>query len=155
MNSRKVEVLVGMFVALAAAALMMLALKVADRGISGNGETYVLKAKFDNIGGLKVRSPIKVGGVVVGRVGSISLDEDDFSPVVTLVIGKEFDKFPSTSSVSILTSGLLGEQYIGLQPGFMLEDDDILKPGQFIEDTKSALVLEDLIGQFLFSRGNN
>ncbi|GAA0354532.1 outer membrane lipid asymmetry maintenance protein MlaD [Bowmanella denitrificans] len=155
MNSRKIEVLVGLFVALAAAALIMLALKVADRGLSGNGETYILKAKFDNIGGLKVRSPVKVGGVVIGRVGNISLDDDDFTPVVTLIIGKEFDKFPQTSSVSILTSGLLGEQYVGLQPGFMLDENDVLKPGQYIEDTKSALVLEDLIGQFLFSRNND
>ena len=155
MNSRKTEILVGLFVALAIAALLMLALKVADKGFSGNGETYELKAKFDNVGGLKERSPVKVGGVVVGRVGSIKLDEDDFTPVVTLVIAKEYDQFPTTSSVSILTSGLLGEQYVGLQPGFLLEEDDILQPGQFIEDTKSALVLEDLIGQFLFSRNND
>lgn len=153
--SRKVEILVGVFVVLAMASLAMLAMKVADRGISGDGETYELRAKFDNIGGLKVRSPVKVGGVVVGRVGKITLDENDFTPVVTLVISKDYDKFPTTSSVSILTSGLLGEQYVGLQPGFMLDDEDVLKPNQFIEDTKSALVLEDLIGQFLFSRNND
>ncbi|MDF2178468.1 outer membrane lipid asymmetry maintenance protein MlaD [Aliiglaciecola sp. CAU 1673] len=155
MNSRKVEILVGLFVVLALASLAMLAMKVANQGISGNGETYELKAKFDNIGGLKVRSPVKVGGVVVGRVGAIDLDAKDFTPVVTLVISENYKGFPETSSVSILTSGLLGEQYLGLQPGFSFEGIDTLKAGDFIEDTKSALVLEDLIGQFLFSRNND
>ena len=86
MVSKKVELMVGFFVALGIIALLMLSLKVADSGISGNGETYDLYAKFDNIGGLKVRSPIKVGGVVVGRVSSIVLDEEDYTPVVTLNI---------------------------------------------------------------------
>jgi phospholipid/cholesterol/gamma-HCH transport system substrate-binding protein len=120
--------------------------------MQANGETYMLKAKFDNIGGLKARSAVKVGGVTVGRVESIALDEDDFTPVVTLAISKDYDSFPDTTSVAILTSGLLGEQYIGLQPGFSFGDVENLGHGDFIEDTKSALVLEDLIGQFLFSR---
>ncbi len=152
--SKKVEFMVGLFAALGIAALLMLALKVANNGMSGNGETYQLYAKFDNIGGLKVRSPIKVGGVVVGRVSDISLDEEDYTPVVTLTIDAQYNQFSEATSVSILTAGLLGEQYIGLLPGFMDESVTTLEPGDFIEDTKPALVLEELIGQFLFSEGS-
>lgn len=155
MTSRKVEIGVGFFVALAIASLLMMALKVADQGMSGNGETYSLYAKFDNIGGLKPRSPVKVGGVVIGRVGGIELDAEDFTPVVTLVISQEYQNFPDTSSVSILTSGLLGEQYVGFQPGFSFDGIESLNEGDFIADTKSALVLEDLIGQFLFSKNDD
>ncbi len=154
MMSKKVELMVGFFVALGIAALLMLSLKVANTGISGNGESYNLLAKFDNIGGLKVRSPIKVGGVVVGRVSDISLDDEDYTPVVTLKINKEYSNFSEATSVAILTSGLLGEQYVGLQPGFMDDSLEILQPGDYIEDTKPALVLEELIGQFLFSQGS-
>lgn len=152
MTTRRSEILVGIFVLLTIGALLLLGLKVANQGMQANGETYILKAKFDNIGGLKARSAVKVGGVTVGRVESITLDEDDFTPVVTLSISKDYDSFPDTTSVAILTSGLLGEQYIGLQPGFSFGDVENLGDGDFIEDTKSALVLEDLIGQFLFSR---
>ena len=154
MVSRKVEFMVGLFAAIGIAALLMLSLKVADSGITGNGETYDLYAKFDNIGGLKVRSPIKVGGVVVGRVSKIALDEEDYTPVVTLTIDAQYDNFSEATSVSILTAGLLGEQYIGLLPGFMDDSVEILQAGDFIEDTKPALVLEELIGQFLFNQGN-
>ncbi|WP_284243817.1 outer membrane lipid asymmetry maintenance protein MlaD [Thalassotalea insulae] len=154
MVSKKVELLVGLFAAIGIVALLMLSLKVADSGISGNGETYNLYAKFDNIGGLKVRSPIKVGGVVVGRVSKISLDEEDYTPVVTLEIYAQYNNFSEATSVSILTAGLLGEQYIGLLPGFIDESVETLQAGDFIEDTKPALVLEELIGQFLFSQGN-
>ena len=152
MNSRKMEIGVGLFVSLAVLAFLMLALKVADQGMQGSGQTYELFAKFDNIGGLKVRSAVKVGGVTIGRVGSIELDPEDFTPVVRLVISEDYKNFPDTSSASILTAGLLGEQYIGFQPGFSFDGVEALAPGDFIEDTKSALVLEDLIGQFLFSR---
>ena len=155
MMSKKVELLVGVFVAFGIAALLMLSLKVANSGISGNSDTYVLKAKFDNIGGLKVRSPIKVGGVVVGRVSDISLDEDDYTPVVTLDINVKYNRFSEATSVAILTAGLLGEQYIGLQPGFIDDSLEMLVPGDFIEDTKPALVLEELIGQFLFGQGSD
>ncbi|GAA0811745.1 outer membrane lipid asymmetry maintenance protein MlaD [Colwellia sp. D2M02] len=154
MVSKKTELLVGIFVALGILALLMLSLKVANTGISGGGETYQLQAKFDNIGGLKVRSPIKVGGVVVGRVSKISLANDDYTPVVTLDIYTQYNNFSEATSVAILTSGLLGEQYLGIQPGFVDESLDTLKPGDFIEDTKPALVLEELIGQFLFSQGS-
>jgi len=152
MNSRKMEIGVGLFVSLAVVAFLMLALKVADQGMQGSGKTYDLYAKFDNIGGLKVRSAVKVGGVIIGRVGGIELDKEDFTPVVKLVISEDYKDFPDTSSVSILTSGLLGEQYVGFEPGFSFDGVEPLAPGDYIEDTKSALVLEDLIGQFLFSR---
>lgn len=158
MTSRKVEIMVGFFVMLAIAATLLLAMKVANQGVTGQNETYTLFAKFDNIGGLKERSAVKVGGVVIGRVEHISLDPEDFTPVVTLSISKEFNAFPETSSVSILTSGLLGEQYVGFQPGFLFDEEDqelLLQDGEYIEDTKSALVLEDLIGQFLFSRNDD
>lgn len=152
MTTRKTEILVGFFVILTIAALLLLGLKVANQGMQASGETYTLKAKFDNIGGLKARSAVKVGGVTVGRVESIELDSEDFTPIVVLSISTQYSTFPETTSVAILTSGLLGEQYIGLQPGFSFGDIENLKDGDFIEDTKSALVLEDLIGQFLFSR---
>lgn len=155
MVSRKIELMVGLFAALGISALLMLSLKVADSGLSGSGETYQLYAKFDNIGGLKVRSPIKVGGVVVGRVSNILLDDEDYTPVVTLNIDAQYNNFSEATSVSILTAGLLGEQYIGLLPGFMDESVTTLEPGDFIEDTKPALVLEELIGQFLFSQGSD
>jgi phospholipid/cholesterol/gamma-HCH transport system substrate-binding protein len=153
--SKKIELMVGFFVALGLAALLVLSLKVANSGISGSGDSYKLFAKFDNIGGLKVRSPIKVGGVVVGRVSDISLDKDDYTPVVTLDINSSYNQFSEATSVAILTAGLLGEQYIGLQPGFMDASLEILQPNDFIEDTKPALVLEELIGQFLFGQGSS
>lgn len=157
MVSKKIELLVGVFVAIGIAAILMLALKVANAGIQGNGETYQLYAKFENIGGLKVRSPVKVGGVVIGRVENIKLDQDDYMPIVTLDIYTQYSNFSESTSVSILTAGLLGEQYLGLEPGFMDEELGIgtLSPGDFIEDTKPALVLEELIGQFLFSQDSD
>ena len=155
MTSRKVELWVGLFIVAGFMAFMVLAFKVADASSIGSSETYELKAKFDNIGGLKVRSPVKVGGVLVGRVSAIELDRTDYVPVVTLDIFQEYDDFPETSSLSILTAGLLGEQYLGLEPGFVDDDIEILPPGSYIEDTKSALVLEELIGQFLFSQSDD
>ena len=180
MNSRKLEILVGFFVALGIAAFALLAFKVANAGISGNGETYQLNAKFENIGSLKARAPIKVGGVVVGRVESIFIHPKEFVPVVNMAIDANYlCKFSDTTSISILTSGILGEQYLGINPVIapesaeqrcMGEDvtasehdtdlDDLfgveskaLADGDYITDTKSALVLEELIGQFLFNQG--
>jgi phospholipid/cholesterol/gamma-HCH transport system substrate-binding protein len=155
MLSKKVELMVGFFAALGIAALLMLALVVANNGISGNSVTYQLYAMIDNIVCLKVRSAIKVGGVVVGRVSSITLDSEDYTPVVTLDIYTQYNNFSEATSVSILTAGLLGEQYIGLLPGFIDESVGTLSAGDYIEDTKPALVLEELIGQFLFSQGSD
>ncbi|MEW9799040.1 outer membrane lipid asymmetry maintenance protein MlaD [Alteromonas sp. CYL-A6] len=152
MNKYKTEMLVGVFVILTIGALLLLALRVADQTMTSEGETYTLFAKFDNIGSLKTRSAVKLGGVTIGRVESITLDKDDFTPVVELSIMSKYTGFPETSSVSILTAGLLGEQYVGFQPGFSFDGIAELKDGDYLQDTKSALVLEDLIGQFLFSR---
>ena len=155
MNKYKTEVMVGFFVALTISALLLLALKVAEQSVATEGDSYTLYAKFDNIGGLKARSAVKVGGVTVGRVSSITLDKDDFTPIVELSILKQYNGFPETSSVSILTSGLPGEQYVGFQPGFSFDGVADLQDGDYLQDTKSALVLEDLIGQFLFNRGSD
>lgn len=150
-QTRKLELWVGTFVAAGLIAILLMIFKVANVTGMGAGASYNLNAYFDNIGNLKVRSPVKIGGVVVGRVSAISLDKESYLPVVTLAIEKQYGYFPETSSVTILTSGLIGEQYIGLVPGFIDEDIDMLTEGGVIEDTKSALVLEDLIGQVLYS----
>ncbi|HLV49021.1 MAG TPA: outer membrane lipid asymmetry maintenance protein MlaD [Aliidiomarina sp.] len=155
MTTRTMELMVGVFVAAAIAALLFLALQVANSGDSTRGETYTLVAKFDNIGGLKVRSPVKVGGVVVGRVSAISLTGEYYEPLVELQISTRYDRFPETSTASILTSGIIGEQYVGLEPGFIDEFVEILGDRGEIQNTNSAMVLENLIGQFLFSQGDN
>lgn len=141
---------VGLFLLLGIASLAFLGLKVAN--VQGFSETksYNVYATFDNIGGLKVRAPIKVGGVVIGRVTDISLDQNEYLPKVTLAINEEYNKIPETSSLSIKTSGLLGEQYIALNVGFDDGEGAMLKEGSQIADTKPAMVLEDLIGQFLY-----
>ncbi|GLO59793.1 outer membrane lipid asymmetry maintenance protein MlaD [Vibrio sp. MACH09] len=149
-QTRKLELWVGTFVAAGVIAILLMIFKVANVTGMGSGATYNLNAYFDNIGSLKVRSPVKIGGVVVGRVSDISLDKENYTPVVTLAIEKQYGYFPDTSSATILTSGLIGEQYIGFVPGFVDEDIDMLEDGDIIEDTKSALVLEDLIGQMLY-----
>lgn len=154
-QTRKIEFFVGLFVLAGMAALLMLLLKVADVRGGGSGEYYTLNAQFDNIGSLKSRSPVKIGGVVVGRVESISLDTESYLPIVQMQIDKQFGVFPETSAAQILTSGLIGEQYIGIVPGFIDEDIDMLGNGDYIEDTKSALVLEDMIGQVLYSIGGD
>lgn len=154
-QTRKIELWVGSFVLAGICAILVMIFQVADVKGLGSNDTYSLKAEFDNIGSLKVRSPVKVGGVVVGRVSNISLDKESLLPVVTMAINSQYDQFSETSSVKILTSGLIGEQYIGLVPGFVFKDEQMLKEGDLIEDTKSALVLEDLIGQVLYSVGGS
>jgi phospholipid/cholesterol/gamma-HCH transport system substrate-binding protein len=155
MESRNTHLAVGMFVILGVLAMLFLGLRAANTSTVTNGDTYKLFAKFDNIGGLKERSPVKVGGVVVGRVSAITLDGAYYEPLVEMTISKRYSEFSDTSSVSILTSGLLGEQYIGLNPGFIDDTVEMLGDGDFVYDTKSALVLEDLIGQFLFGQGKD
>lgn len=150
-QTRKLELWVGTFILAGVIAVLVMIFKVANVTGLGSGNTYSLNAHFDNIGSLKVRSPVKIGGVVVGRVSDIGLDQETYTPVVTLSIDDHYGQFPETSSAEILTSGLIGEQYVGLVPGFMDDDIKLLSDGDFIEDTKSALVLEDLIGQVLYS----
>lgn len=149
MNKKSIEIFVGLFVALGALGLLFLALKAANLGsFSGGGDTYTLTAKFDNIGGLKARAPVRSAGVTVGRVTSITLDAVTYQGLVTLDVNKGI-VFPRDTSAKILTAGLLGDQYIGLEAGGDLEN---LKGGDVITRTQSAVVLENLIGQFLFSK---
>ena len=151
MPQKKLEIWVGLFVVAAIASFIVLAFSVAGLSFKGEGNSYTLQANFTNIGGLKPRAPVKLGGVVVGRVESISLDTKTYTPLVTLSMFEKQGFYPETSSLAILTSGLLGEQYVGIKPGFILDDTEMLGNGDVIEDTKSALVLEDLIGQFIYS----
>ncbi len=156
-QQRRLEIAVGLFVVIALTALALLSFKVATWGASGGSDSYSLYARFDNIGGLKERAPIKIGGVVIGRVASISLEPETYVPIVELKINARYSHLSETSSASILTSGLLGEQYIGISPGFLLEDEgiEVLRPGDYIQDTKPAMVLEEMIGQFLYNQGDD
>ena len=150
MNTRAVEILVGLFVAGAMAALFMLSLKVSNLASYGGDEGYELKASFENVGGLKVRSPVSAGGVRVGQVTDISYNNESYVAVVTFNVEAKY-KFPKDTAANILTAGLLGEQYIGLEPG---GDEEYLKQGDMIDLTQPALVLEQVIGQFLFSKAS-
>ena len=148
MNKRGIEILVGLFVLLGILGLLFLALKAANLGSFSSGDTYSLTARFDNIGGLKVRAPVRSAGVTVGRVTSITLDPKTYQGVVRLDIERSV-QFPTDTSARILTSGLLGDQYVGLEAG---ASDKNLAPGDTITQTQSAIVLESLISQFLFNK---
>lgn len=148
MQRKSLDLWVGLFVLLGAAALLFLALKAGNMSSLSFEQTYPVVTRFDNIGGLKPRAPVKSAGVVVGRVGSISFDDRTFQATVTLNIEERY-KFPKDTSAKILTSGLLGEQYIGLEAG---GDTQNLAAGDRITMTQSAMVLENLISQFLFSK---
>ena len=150
MNKKYIEVLVGLFVVLGAVALVFLALKAANLASFTGGDTYQLQARFDNIGGLKARAPVRSAGVVVGRVTSIALDPKTFQGVVLLAIDARY-QFPKDSAAKILTAGLLGDQYVGIEPG---GDDKNLGPDDTVAQTQSAVVLENLIGQFLTSKAS-
>lgn len=150
MNRKLLDLWVGFFVAIGIAALLFLALKVGNLSASNFLETYQLKAKFDNIGGLKVRGPVKSAGVVVGRVSDVRFDPQTYEAIVTLNVDARY-QFPKDTFASILTAGLLGEQYIGLDAG---GDEKMLKSGDVIAKTQSAVVLEKLISQFLFNKAS-
>ncbi|MFZ7197978.1 outer membrane lipid asymmetry maintenance protein MlaD [Avibacterium avium] len=154
-QTAKYEFWVGLFLLLAIGAFVFLGLNVANVQGFSQTKTYQVSATFDNIGGLKVRAPLKVGGVVIGRVSDIELDPQTYLPVVKIAINQEYNEIPDNSSLSIKTSGLLGEQYIALSIGFDDgETTKMLKDGSKIVDTKSAMVLEDLVGQFLYGDKN-
>lgn len=148
MQRQSLDVWVGLFVLLGALALMFLALKVGNMSTMSFGSNYMIVARFDNIGGLKPRAPVKSAGVVVGRVESVGFNDKTFQAQVTLRMQTEY-QFPKDSSAKILTSGLLGEQYIGIEPG---GDEKNFVEGDRIKITQSAIVLENLISQFLFSK---
>jgi len=152
MTSRKIEILVGFFVAAAIAAFFMLAVNVSNMSSYGTGESYEIMARFDNIGGLKVRSPVAAGGVRIGRVTEIDYNTDTYEAVVVMSIETKYNRFPIDTAASIFTSGLLGEQFIGFEPG---AEEDYLKNGDTIDLTQSAIVLEQIIGQFLYSKADD
>ncbi len=151
MTSRKIEILVGLFVAAAIAAFFMLAMNVSNLSGYSSGESYRLIARFDNIGGLKVRSPVAAGGVRIGRVVDIQYNSETYEAIVSMAIEEQYNKFPVDTAASILTSGLLGEQFVGFEPG---AEEEYLKQGDVIDLTQSALVLEHIIGQFLYSKAD-
>ncbi len=143
------EILVGAFMALGFVALFFLAMRVSNLSMATAGEGYTLTAKFDNIGSLRVRAPVTMAGVRLGRVEAIEFDQETYQALVTLRIDEHYDQIPNDTFANIYTAGLLGEQYIGLDPG---GSPDPLSAGDRIEFTQSALVLEQMIGQFLLSK---
>ena len=150
MNRKSVDLMVGAFVLLGMLALVVLALKAGNLGSFNFSETYTVEARFDNIGGLKLKAPVKSAGVLVGRVKGIHFDNNKFQAVVDLELYERYE-FPKDSSASILTSGLLGEVYIGLEPG---GDEKKLVAGDRIKLAQSAVVLERLIGQFMLGKAS-
>ncbi|HTN48606.1 MAG TPA: outer membrane lipid asymmetry maintenance protein MlaD [Burkholderiaceae bacterium] len=148
MGRKGIETLVGVFVLLGLLGVVFLALKAANLASFSTGPTYAITARFDNIGGLKVRAPVKSAGVTVGRVTAIALDPQTYQGRVTMELDANV-KFPTDTSAKILTAGLLGDQYIGLEPG---GSDKSLGSGDQIRMTQSAVVLENLIGQFLYNK---
>lgn len=148
MQRATLDLWVGIFVVAGLAAILFLALKVGNMGSFDSASTYTVKASFDNIGGLKARAPIKSAGVVVGRVSDISFDSARYEATVSLSLDARY-KFPKDSSAAIMTSGLLGEQYIALEAG---GEEKMLADGDSLKLTQGAVVLENLIGQFLYSK---
>lgn len=147
MQSKKTDFLVGIFVLLGFLAVLFLALKAGNLSTFSFDKTYQVTAKFDNIGSLKARAPVKSNGVVVGRVAEVSFDNNDFRAIVKLNMEAKY-AFPKDSSATIQTAGLIGEQYIGITAG---AEEEMLKEGSEIIYTQSALVLEELVSKFLFS----
>mgnify|MGYP001595638325 FL=1 len=150
MQRTTMDLWVGLFVTAGVGALLVLALKVGNMGTYSAAQSYTLMGNFENIGGLKPRAPVKSAGVVVGRVVDIQFNPETFDAVVTMSIDSRY-QFPKDTFASILTSGLLGEQYIGLAAG---GDEVMLKSGDKIMKTNSAMVLEEMIGRFLFNKAS-
>jgi phospholipid/cholesterol/gamma-HCH transport system substrate-binding protein len=148
MRKSAVDVWVGIFVAIGLLAALFLALKVGNMNAVSFQPTYTITARFDNIGGLKPRAPVKSAGVVVGRIADIRFDDTTYQATVTMTLERNY-QFPKDSAAKILTSGLLGEQYVGLEAG---GSDQMLAQGNMITQTQSAVVLENLISQFLYNK---
>ena len=153
MKYAKAEVLVGLFMLLGIIAATVLALKVAGLVLDTDTKNYRVYAKFENIGSLRVRAPVRIGGVLIGRVTAITLDKETLSPVVEIGIENRYSTISSESKASIQTAGIIGEQYISITPGFYDEEmgTTYLKDGDYMKDTGSALVLEELISKFVFN----
>lgn len=148
MRKSAIDVWVGIFVAIGLLAALFLALKVGNMNAVSFQPTYTITARFDNIGGLKPRAPVKSAGVVVGRIADIRFDDTTYQATVTMTLERSY-QFPKDSAAKILTSGLLGEQYVGLEAG---GSDQMLAQGNLITQTQSAVVLENLISQFLYNK---
>ncbi len=146
-SSHQIELTAGIFLLLAIAALIFLAMQATDRGVT-SGPTYEISATFSNVGGLKPRAKVSMGGVTIGMVESISLDPDTFDARVTMRVSEHYDNLPEDTSASILTAGILGDQYVGLEPG---GSPEALRHGDTIMLTNSAVVLEQLIGRYMFN----
>ena len=146
---KNIEIWVGIFIIAGLAALTMLAIQVSNAG-AGGGSTFRITANFTNVGGLSEKAPVRIGGVRIGRVGEITIDRESYRAVVGMDIDARYDNLPVDTSASIFTAGLLGAQFVGLQPG---GDDLYLEEGDSLDITQSALQLETLISQFLFSQG--
>jgi phospholipid/cholesterol/gamma-HCH transport system substrate-binding protein len=151
MKKQSLDIWVGLFVALGLLALLFLALKAGNMSAFTFQPTYQVSARFDNIGGLKPRAPVKSAGVVVGRVAEIRFDDQTYQATVIMALEERY-KFPKDSSAKILTSGLLGEQYVGLEAG---GDEAMIAQGSKLTQTQSAIVLENLIGQFLYNKASD
>ena len=152
MPCKPLEILVGLFVSLCIAALFFLALQVSNYSDLQDNGSYTVNAHFENVGGLKIKALVSMAGVPIGRVTEISFDSDNYDALVKIRIDARYNNLPSDTSASILTSGLLGDKYIGLTPGGL---DEFLQEGDNIELTQSALVLERLISQFLFNSADD
>jgi phospholipid/cholesterol/gamma-HCH transport system substrate-binding protein len=150
-HSKLIETVVGLFVAMGLGALFLLTMQVSNLNLMtlGKAEGYEVRAKFENIGGLKVRAPVKMAGVLIGRVSAIEFDDATYEAVAVMRINPRFDKIPADTTADIYTAGLLGEQYISLNPG---GEETFLKNGDAITLTQSAVVLEQLIGQLLYEK---
>lgn len=149
MRMRHLEILVGAFMVAGFAALVFLALRVSGLSMDTAEQTYQLRARFDNIGGLTVRAKVTMAGVVIGRVREIYLDKHDFTGVVVMDVYKNVDNISTDATAKILTAGVLGEKYIGIVQG---AEEDKMKSGDEFYNADSAMVLEDLIGKFLFNK---
>lgn len=150
-QTRLMELVVGLFICLGLAAMFLLTLQVSTQNDLKREASYEVIARFDNVGSLRVRAPITLAGVRIGRVTAVDVNPETFQAEVTLAIDRRYDQLPSDTSAAIQTAGILGEQYIALQPGGAMEN---LKKGDRINFTQSAVVLENLIGRFLAQSGN-
>ncbi len=147
-SSRKIEILVGIFVVLGLTAFIVMALNISNLSSLSSTKGYNVTAHFENIGGLRPRAKVTLSGVVVGRVKEISYDKESFRAIITMTLNSDIDYLPEDTQASIYTSGLLGEQYISLEPG---AEDEVLKNGSSITLTQSAVVLEEVIGKLMVS----
>jgi len=150
-NQRAIDFWVGLFVLIGFCSLLILALKVGNLGLGGGIKTYTVSAKFNNVGGLKTRAPVRAAGVTVGRVTGIAFDNDSYQATVTMALDSTF-QFPTDTSASVLTSGVLGENYIGLDAG---AEETYLEDGGHIDMTQSAVILERVIGRFLYDKAQS